>query len=115
MRTPNATTENAKEFCATRTTCINAKELLANEGIGTPTGSARAALEAAVAAAEASPTAAAGTALSTAIDSYYGATEIVVPEGGKTYTFTAVWGDAEYYIYNNGKLQSRFKFWTDTS
>ena len=80
----------------------DAKELLANEGIGTPTGSARAALEAAVAAAEASPTAAAGTALSTAIDSYYGATEIVVPEGGKTYTFTAVWGDAEYYIYNNG-------------
>ena len=86
----------------TKALIADAKELLANEGIGTPTGSARAALEAAVAAAEASPTAAAGTALSTAIDSYYGATEIVVPEGGKTYTFTAVWGDAEYYIYNNG-------------
>ena len=86
----------------TKALIADAKKLLANEGIGTPTGSARAALEAAVAAAEASPTAAAGTALSTAIDSYYGATEIVVPEGGKTYTFTAVWGDAEYYIYNNG-------------
>ena len=86
----------------TKALIADAKKLLSNEGIGTPTGSARAALEAAVAAAEASPTAAAGTALSTAIDSYYGATEIVVPEGGKTYTFTAVWGDAEYYIYNNG-------------
>ena len=86
----------------TKALIADAKALLANEGIGTPTGSARAALEAAVAAAEASPTAAAGTVLSTAIDSYYGATEIVVPEGGKTYTFTAVWGDAEYYIYNNG-------------
>ena len=86
----------------TKALIADAKKLLSNEGIGTPTGSARAAFEAAVAAAEASPTAAAGTALSTAIDSYYGATEIVVPEGGKTYTFTAVWGDAEYYIYNNG-------------
>ena len=85
----------------TKALIVDAKELLANEGIGTPTGSARAALEAAVAAAEAKPTAAAGTALSIAIDSYYSATEIVVPEDGKTYTFTAVWGDAEYYIYNN--------------
>ena len=85
----------------TKALIADAKELLANEGIGTPTGNARAALEAAVAAAEAKPTAAAGTTLSTAIDSYYSATEIVVPEAGKTYTFTAVWGDAEYYIYNN--------------
>ena len=85
----------------TKALIVDAKALLAHEGIGTPAGSARAALEAAVAAAEAKPTAAAGTALSTAIDSYYSATEIVVPEDGKTYTFTAVWGDKEYYIYNN--------------
>ena len=85
----------------TKALIVDAKALLAHEGIGTPTGSARAALEAAVAAAEAKPTAAAGTALSIAIDSYYSATEIVVPEAEKTYTFTAVWGDAEYYIYNN--------------
>ena len=85
----------------TKALIADAKELLANEDIGTPTGSARAALEAAVAAAEAKPTAAAGTALSIAIDSYYSATEIVVPEAGKTYTFTAVWGENEYYIYNN--------------
>ena len=85
----------------TKALIVDAKALLTQEGIGTPTGSARAALEAAVAAAEAKPTAAAGTALSIAIDSYYSATEIVVPEGGKTYTFTAVWGENEYYIYNN--------------
>ena len=85
----------------TKALIVDAKALLAHESIGTPTGSARAALEAAVAAAEAKPTAAAGTALSIAIDSYYSATEIVVPEAGKTYTFTAVWGDVEYYIYNN--------------
>ena len=85
----------------TKALIVDAKALLAHEGIGTPTGSARAALEAAVAAAEAKPTAAAGTALSIAVDSYYSATEIVVPEAGKTYTFTAVWGDVEYYIYNN--------------
>ena len=85
----------------TKALIVDAKALLAHEGIGTPTGSARAALEAAVAAAEAKPTAAAGTALSIAIDSYYSATEIVVPEDGKTYTFTAVWGTTECYIYNN--------------
>ena len=85
----------------TKALIVDAKALLAHEGIGTPTGSARAALEAAVEAAEANPTAAAGTALSIAIDSYYSATEIVVPEAGKTYTFTAVWGNVEYYIYNN--------------
>ena len=86
----------------TKALIADAKALLANVGIGTPTGSARAALEAAVAAAEASPTVAAGTVLSTAIDSYYAATEIVIPESGKRYTFTAVWGNAEYYIYNKG-------------
>lgn len=79
----------------------DAKELLTYKGIGTPTGDARTALENAIAQAEANPTAAAGIALSTALDAYYGATEIVLPEAGKIYTFTAVWSDKEYYIYNN--------------
>ena len=79
----------------------DAKELLTYKGIGTPTGDARTALEDAIAQAEANPTAAAGIALSTALDAYYGATEIVLPEAGKIYTFTAVWSDKEYYIYNN--------------
>ena len=79
----------------------DAKAILLYSGVGTPAGNARAALEAAVAVAEANPTAAAGSKLSIALDAYYGATEIVLPEAGKVYTFTAVWGSNEYYIYNN--------------
>ena len=78
------------------------KELLAKNTIGYPTEAAREAILAALAKAEENPTAAAGTALSTALDAYYGATDIILPEDGKKYTFTAVWGDNEYYLYNDG-------------
>ena len=78
------------------------KELLAKNTIGYPTEAAREAILAALAKAEENPTAAAGTALSTALDAYYGATDIILPEDGKKYTFTAVWGDNEYYVYNDG-------------
>ena len=78
------------------------KELLAKNTIGYPTEAAREAILAALAKAEENPTAAAGTALSTALDAYYGVTDIILPEDGKKYTFTAVWGDNEYYLYNDG-------------
>ena len=74
----------------------DAKAILAYKGIGTPANEARAALKAALAAAEANPTASAGSILSVALDAYYAETEIVLPEAGKTYTFTAVWGENEY-------------------
>ena len=85
----------------TKALIVEAKELLQFKGLGYPTGDARSTFEAAIAAAEANPTEAAGITLSTAIDAYYSATEIELPEAGKIYTFTAVWGENEYYIYNN--------------
>ena len=89
----------------TKALIVEAKELLQFKGLGYPTGDARSTFEAAIAAAEANPTEAAGITLSTAIDAYYSATEIELPVAGKIYTFTAVWGDNEYYVYNdNGTL-----------
>ena len=78
------------------------KEILTYNGIGYPSEAARELILAALAKAEENPTAAAGTALSTALDAYYGVTDIILPEDGKKYTFTAVWGDNEYYLYNDG-------------
>ena len=78
-----------------------AKELLAIEGLGYPAAAAREALQAAIAVAEEMPDANAATALQAAINAYYAAKEIVLPEAGKAYTFTAVWGNKQYYIYNN--------------
>ena len=95
---PDTDEEESEE---TKALIEDAKAVLAYKGVGTPANEARAALKAALAAAEANPTAAAGSVLSVALDAYYAETEIILPEAGKVYTFTAVWGENEYYIYNN--------------
>ena len=78
-----------------------AKALLVYTGLGYPSGNARETFETAIATAEGNPTEAAGTALSAAIEAYLTTNDINRPENGKTYTFTAVWGTNEYYMYNN--------------
>ena len=66
------------------------KEVLAYKGLGYPSETARESILAALAKAEENPTEAAGVALSTALEAYYTTTDIVRPETGKKYTFTAV-------------------------
>ena len=78
-----------------------AKELLSLTGLGYPAEAPRATLQAAIDVAEANPTASNGSKLEVAIDNYKGATEIILPEAGKTYTITAVHSNRECYIYNN--------------
>ena len=86
---------------ATVALIAKANEVLAIEGIGYPAAGPRSTLKEAIEVAEETPTTEAGVALQAAIDAYYAATEIVLPEAGKVYTFTAVWSGNEYYIYNN--------------
>ena len=86
---------------ATIATIAEAKELLNKAGIGYPAEAPRATLQAAIEVAENDPTASNGSRLEVAMDNYIAATEIVLPEAGKTYTFTAVYGTTECYIYNN--------------
>ena len=78
-----------------------AKELLSLTGLGYPAEAPRATLQAAIDVAEADPTASNGSKLEVAMDSYITAEDIIRPEAGKTYTFTAVYGNSQYYIYNN--------------
>ena len=86
---------------ATVALIATAKELIALEGIGYPAAAPRAELQAAIDAAEAAATTEAGTALQAAINAYYAATDVVLPENGKVYTFKAVYGNSKFYIYNN--------------
>ena len=86
---------------ATLALIVEAKDVLTIEGLGYPADAPRATLQAAIETAEAAPTAEAGTVLEAAIAAYYAATEIVLPEAGKTYTFTAIGTDVELYLYNN--------------
>ena len=86
---------------ATIALVAEAKELLDNVGIGYPAEAPRATLQTAIEVAEADPTASNGSKLEVAIDNYMGATEIILPEAGKTYTITAVHSNRECYIYNN--------------
>ena len=86
---------------ATVALIATAKELIALEGIGYPAAAPRAELQAAIDAAEAMPNTEAGTALQAAINAYYAATDVVLPENGKVYTFKAVYGNNKFYIYNN--------------
>ena len=86
---------------ATIATIAEAKELLNKAGIGYPAEAPRATLQTAIDIAEADPTASNGAKLEVAMDNYIVATDIVLPEAGKTYTFTAVYGTTERYIYNN--------------
>ena len=86
---------------ATVALIATAKELIALEGIGYPAAAPRAELQAAIDAAEAAATTEAGTALQAAINAYYAATDVVLPENGKVYTFKAVYGNNKFYIYNN--------------
>ena len=86
---------------ATIALVTEAKELLNNYGVGYPTEAPRATLQAAIDVAEADPTATNGSRLEVAMDNYITSADIVVPEDGKTYTFTAVYGNTECYIYNN--------------
>lgn len=86
---------------ATIALIADAKELLAIEGLGYPATAPREVLQAAIEKAEANPTASAGATLEAAIEAYYTTNEIVLPEASKVYTFTAVYKDAAYYIYNN--------------
>ena len=78
-----------------------ANELIALEGIGYPAAAPRAELQAAIDAAVAMPDTENGTALQAAINAYYAATDVVLPEAGKAYTFKAVYGNNKFYIYNN--------------
>ena len=86
---------------ATIALIAEAKELLHNSGIGYPAESPRATLQAAIAVAEADPTSSNGAKLNVAMDDYITATDIILPQAGKKYTFTAVYGNKECYIYNN--------------
>ena len=86
---------------ATVALIATAKELIALEGIGYPAAAPRADFQAAIDAAEAAATTEAGTALQAAINAYYAATDVVLPENGKVYTFKAVYGNSKFYIYNN--------------
>ena len=86
---------------ATVALVATANELIALEGIGYPAAAPRAELQAAIDAAEAAPTTENGTALQAAINAYYAATDVVLPENGKVYTFKAVYGNNKFYIYNN--------------
>ena len=86
---------------ATVALIATAKELIALEGIGYPAAAPRADFQAAIDAAEAAATTEAGTALQAAINAYYAATDVVLPENGKVYTFKAVYGNNKFYIYNN--------------
>ena len=86
---------------ATIALIAKAKELLAHSGIGYPAEAPRATLQAAIAVAEAEPTSANGATLDVAMNNYITATDIILPQAGKTYTFTAVYGNNELYIYNN--------------
>lgn len=97
--TPEIGPEGPSE--ATIETIAEAKELLKKVGIGYPAETPRATLQAAIDVAEADPTASNGTKLEVAMENYIASADIVVPETGKTYTFTAVYGTNEYYIYNN--------------
>ena len=78
-----------------------ANELIALQGIGYPAAAPRAELQAAIDAAVAMPDTENGTALQAAINAYYAATDVVLPEAGKAYTFKAVYGNNKFYIYNN--------------
>ena len=86
---------------ATIATIAEAKELLEKNGIGYPTETPRSTLQAAIDVAEANPTASNGSKLEVAMGNYIATTEIVRPQAGKIYTFTAVYGTTECYIYNN--------------
>ena len=86
---------------ATIALVAEAKELLNVNGIGYPAEAPRATLQAAIDTAEAEPTASNGAKLEVAMENYIVSADIVVPEDGKRYTFTAIYGNAEYYIYNN--------------
>ena len=86
---------------ATIALIAEAKELLHNSGVGYPAETPRATLQAAIAVAEADPTSANGATLDVAMENYIAATDIILPQAGKTYTFTAVYGNKECYIYNN--------------
>ena len=78
------------------------KDLLAStpNAVGYPAEAPRATLQAAVEAAEASPTAEAGSALKSAVSAYYATTDIILPEAGKAYTFTAMYGGEAKYVIN---------------
>ena len=86
---------------ATIALIAEAKELLEATGVGYPAEAPRATLQAAIDTAEENPTASNGSKLEVAMDNYIGATEIILPEAGKTYTITAVHSNRECYIYNN--------------
>ncbi|MBR2637774.1 MAG: exo-alpha-sialidase [Bacteroidaceae bacterium] len=87
---------------ATVALIADAKELLdyTPKAVGYPAEAPRADLKDAIEAAEAAPTADAGVALQSAIKKFYGATDIILPEAGKAYTFTAMYGGEAKYVLN---------------
>ena len=86
---------------ATIALVAEAKELLLCNGVGYPAEAPRETLMDAIEVAEAEPTTSNGAKLEVAMNNYMASTDIIQPETGKTYTFTAVYGDTELYIYNN--------------
>ena len=84
----------------TKALIASAKEILAKEGVGYPSSSARSTLSAAITKAEANPYQGAAVALQSAIDAYYASTDVVKPVADGKYAFI-VGHATKYYIYNN--------------
>ena len=78
-----------------------AKTLIAKEGIGYPSATAKATFQEAINVAEADPTAAAAAPLQAAMNEYYATSDIVRTEAGKVYAFISKGKYSNYYVYNN--------------
>ena len=85
---------------ATLALITEAKNLLKKKGVGYPGTAPREVLQAAITTAEENPTAAAGAALETALDTYLGTTDIVLPTDGKKYTITMVAKNGNRFYLN---------------
>ena len=85
---------------ATIALVTEAKNVLKKKGVGYPNATPREALQAAINAAETNPTAAAGATLETALDTYLGTTDVMLPVDGKKYTITMVAKNGNRFYLN---------------
>ena len=85
---------------ATMALITEAKNILKKKGVGYPNAAPRETLQAAIEAAEENPTAAAGVALETALDTYLGTTDIMLPIDGKKYTITMMAKNGNRFYLN---------------
>ena len=85
---------------ATMTLITEAKNLLKKKGVGYPGTAPREVLQAAITTAEENPTAAAGVALESALNTYLGTTDIMLPVDGDKYTITMIAKNGNRFYLN---------------